>query len=414
MYTIITASPQRPFQLTPDARFWFDSRTHKKAMAYLGYGLAQSEGFIVITGEIGAGKSTLVAHLLATIDRERLNAVQLVSTQVEADDMLRLVAQGLGIGAAGARRRGCSTRSSGASTRKPAAAGAPCSSSTRRRTCRSAALEELRMLSNFTSGGRAAGPDLPARPARVPRPHRRPSRASSNCASESSPPTISSRWRRTRSSPISSTAWPSPAGRARPAFTADAFAALYRHSGGVPRRLNQLASRLLLQGAVERRRASAAMTVERWPPTSPPMRRSPRRRPAPPRRNRSAGRAEPAARLRARAADRGAGGAGRRAGGDRPPRLDPARRMGRERPAGAGLHERRLGGRKGRHAERAFVRRRGLVPGRRLRDRHPETTGTICPSASSAMPTRVLALFDEAGVKGPSSPWAGSPSAIRR
>src|SRR5918998_4343908 len=86
-----------PFQLTPDARFWFESRTHRKAMAYLGYGLAQGEGFIAITGEIGAGKSTLVAHLMARIDRARLNAIQIVSTQVEGDDMLRLAAQGLGL-----------------------------------------------------------------------------------------------------------------------------------------------------------------------------------------------------------------------------------------------------------------------------------------------------------------------------
>src|SRR4028119_2401863 len=89
-----------PFQLTPDARFWYGSRTHKKAMAYLGYGLAQGEGFIVVTGEVGAGKSTLVGHLMATIDRARLNALSIVSTQVEGDDMLRLVAQGLGIATA--------------------------------------------------------------------------------------------------------------------------------------------------------------------------------------------------------------------------------------------------------------------------------------------------------------------------
>src|SRR4028119_175986 len=70
-------------------------------MAYLGYGLAQGEGFITVTGEIGAGKSTLAAHLLATIDRERLNAVSLVSTQVEGDDMLRLAAQGFGVATEG-------------------------------------------------------------------------------------------------------------------------------------------------------------------------------------------------------------------------------------------------------------------------------------------------------------------------
>src|ERR1700712_5843739 len=87
----------RPFQLTPDPKFWFDSATHRKAMAYLGYGLAQGEGFIVITGDIGAGKTTLVGHLMATIDRARQTVVRLVSTQVEGDDMLRLAAQGLGL-----------------------------------------------------------------------------------------------------------------------------------------------------------------------------------------------------------------------------------------------------------------------------------------------------------------------------
>ena len=72
----------RPFQLTPDPRFWFETATHRKAMAYLGYGLAQGEGFIVITGDVGAGKTTLVGHLMDTVDATRLHVVKLVSTQI--------------------------------------------------------------------------------------------------------------------------------------------------------------------------------------------------------------------------------------------------------------------------------------------------------------------------------------------
>ena len=87
----------RPFQLTPDPAFWFETATHRKAMAYLGFGLQQGEGFVVITGEIGAGKTTLMGHLLASIDPTSLNAIQMVSTALEADDLLRTVAVQLGV-----------------------------------------------------------------------------------------------------------------------------------------------------------------------------------------------------------------------------------------------------------------------------------------------------------------------------
>ena len=69
MYDQFYGLSGRPFQLTPDPQYYFESGTHRKALSYLGYGLAQGEGFIVITGEVGSGKSTLVGHLMQTIDR---------------------------------------------------------------------------------------------------------------------------------------------------------------------------------------------------------------------------------------------------------------------------------------------------------------------------------------------------------
>ena len=96
MYDQYYALQGRPFQLTPDPHFYYESATHRKALSYLGYGLAQGEGFIVITGDIGAGKTTLVGHVMSTIDPQRLTAVKIVSTQVEGDDLLRLVAQQIG------------------------------------------------------------------------------------------------------------------------------------------------------------------------------------------------------------------------------------------------------------------------------------------------------------------------------
>jgi general secretion pathway protein A len=86
-----------PFQLTPDSRFFFESSVHSKAMAHLTYGLNQAEGFIVITGDVGAGKTTLVEHLCSTLDPQQYVIARMLSTQTSADDTLRLVANGFGI-----------------------------------------------------------------------------------------------------------------------------------------------------------------------------------------------------------------------------------------------------------------------------------------------------------------------------
>jgi putative secretion ATPase (PEP-CTERM system associated) len=87
----------KPFQLTPDHRFFFNSKGHNRAMAYLRYGLEQGEGFIVITGGIGTGKTTLVRNLFEELSAMNVMAAQLVTTQVDADDMLRMVCASFGL-----------------------------------------------------------------------------------------------------------------------------------------------------------------------------------------------------------------------------------------------------------------------------------------------------------------------------
>jgi general secretion pathway protein A len=85
---------EAPFQLTPDHRYFFASSVHRRALGYLTFGLSQGEGFVVITGEVGAGKTTLVAHLLSSLDRHRFITSTVVTTQLSGDDMLRMVAAG--------------------------------------------------------------------------------------------------------------------------------------------------------------------------------------------------------------------------------------------------------------------------------------------------------------------------------
>ena len=96
MYEAFYNLSAKPFQLNPDPNFFFASRGHKRAMSYLEYGMHQGEGFIIITGEVGAGKTTLVRSLLEQIDPNRLVAAQLVTTQLDAEDLLRAVAMAFG------------------------------------------------------------------------------------------------------------------------------------------------------------------------------------------------------------------------------------------------------------------------------------------------------------------------------
>ncbi len=240
----------RPFQLTPDPKFWFDTATHRKAMAYLGYGLSQGEGFIVITGDIGAGKTTLVGHLMATIDRERLHAITLVSTQIEADDLLRIVGAGLEIDCAGLSK---------AEMLRLIERGLHMVARSGRRTLlivdeaqalHTSALEELRMLSNFQAGGHAllqifllGQPEFRERLNGSSRLEQLRQRVIAThhldpMGAGEVPAYIHHR--------LKIVGW-----AGRPSFTDDAFAALYAASDGVPRRLNQLTGRVLLLGAIE-------------------------------------------------------------------------------------------------------------------------------------------------------------------
>ena len=87
----------KPFQLSPDPEFFFSSTGHKRALSYLQYGLGQGEGFIVITGEVGTGKTTLMRNLLKNIDNHNVIAAQLVTTKLEADDLLRMICSSFGL-----------------------------------------------------------------------------------------------------------------------------------------------------------------------------------------------------------------------------------------------------------------------------------------------------------------------------
>ncbi|GAC13325.1 XrtA/PEP-CTERM system-associated ATPase [Aliiglaciecola lipolytica] len=91
MYENYYGLTSKPFQLTPDPSFFFASKWHKRAMSYLQYGLSQAEGFIVITGDIGTGKTTIANSLLNNIEDD-IVAAQIVTPKLSPDELVKMVA----------------------------------------------------------------------------------------------------------------------------------------------------------------------------------------------------------------------------------------------------------------------------------------------------------------------------------
>ena len=88
MYEEYFGLSKKPFQLTPDPEIFFASTGHQKALSYLQYGLSQGEGFIVITGNVGTGKTTIANHLIAQLEEENIIAKQLVTPNLSPDDLI--------------------------------------------------------------------------------------------------------------------------------------------------------------------------------------------------------------------------------------------------------------------------------------------------------------------------------------
>lgn len=260
MYEAYYGLKSKPFQLNPDPAFYFDSKQHRRAKAYLEYGLHQNEGFIVVTGEIGAGKTTIVRGLLETLDRDRVVAAQIVSTQLDADDTLRMVAAAFGVRSKDVAKADL-ILSIEAFLVEIARRGRRCLLIVdEAQNLTHKAVEELRMLSNFQFESHSLLQTfLVGQPEfrtimLSPQMEQLRQRVIAACHIGPIDAAETRDYIRHRLACAGS--------QGEPKFDEEAYGAIYRASGGIPRRINALCDRLLLMGFLGDKKSFGKADVE--------------------------------------------------------------------------------------------------------------------------------------------------------
>lgn len=250
----------KPFQLSPDPDFYYESRVHKRAYAYLEYGLYQGEGFIVITGEVGAGKTTIVRNLLTHLDASKVVAAHLVSTMLDADDLVRAVCGAFGLHTKGADKASLLSELEQflrgvAQERKRALLIVDEAQNLTPR-----AIEELRMLSNFQSGERAllqsflvGQPEL-RRVMQNPRMQQLRQRV---IASYHLGPLDRAETEAYIEHRLRRVGW-----KGDPKIDVEGYDAIFAFTAGIPRRINMIANRLMLAGFLGNTHTLTAKDVE--------------------------------------------------------------------------------------------------------------------------------------------------------
>ncbi len=248
----------RPFQLSPDPRFFFNSAVHRRAMAYMQYGVHQGEGFLVITGEIGAGKTMLARTLVQKFGSPNLIMAQVVSTQLEADDMLNMVATAFDLPVESGKAQSLRSLERFLLARHAQGKRAILLVDEVQNLSRGA-LEELRMLSNFQYKEKPLlqsfllGQPEFRKTLHSPEMEQLRQRVT---ASYHLGPIDALETKAYIVHRLTTVGWNND-----PSFHNDVYSVIYRYTGGIPRKINSLCDRLMLLGRMDEKHAFTAKDV---------------------------------------------------------------------------------------------------------------------------------------------------------
>jgi putative secretion ATPase (PEP-CTERM system associated) len=246
MYEAFYGLSSKPFQLNPDPNFFFGSKQHRRAKAYLEYGVSRNEGFIVITGEIGAGKTTVLRSLIEGLHGSNVITGHLVTTQLGAEDTLRMVGAAFGFRVKDVPKSELLITLE-AFLISQTSKGKRCLLIVDEAQNLSAkAVEELRMLSNFQFGNQALLQSFLIGQPEFREILQRPEmeqfrqRVAATCHIGPLDADETQRYIEHRLKCAGATD--------KPTFEPAAFEGIYRATSGIPRRVNSLCDRLLLLG----------------------------------------------------------------------------------------------------------------------------------------------------------------------
>ena len=246
MYEAFYGLKSKPFQLNPDPNFYFASKQHRRAKAYLEYGVSRNEGFIVITGEIGAGKTMVLRSLIEGLHGTSVITGHLVTTQLGAEDTLRMVGAAFGFRVKDVPKSELLITLE-AFLISQTSKGKRCLlivDEAQNLTPR--AVEELRMLSNFQFGNQALLQSFLVGQPEFREILQRPEmeqfrqRVAATCHIGPLDADETRAYIEHRLKCAGATD--------KPSFDPGAFAGIHQASGGIPRRINAIADRLLLAG----------------------------------------------------------------------------------------------------------------------------------------------------------------------
>src|SRR3954469_11725934 len=260
MYAKFYGFDRLAFQLTPDPEFFYESTEHRRAMAHMTYGLHHAEGFIVITGDVGAGKTMLVDRLLSQSDANSYLISRIVTSQLSGDDLLRMVVAGFGLDDNGMAKGALLARLQEFVHMHVGAGRRALLIIDEAQNLSFEALEELRMLSNI-----AVGTATGLQSFLLGQPQFR--EVLGNSALDQLRQRITAAYhlgplneadtRGYIDHRLRCAGW-----QGDPQFSDECFGPIYRHTGGVPRRINTLCSRLLLCGFLDGSHAISTADVE--------------------------------------------------------------------------------------------------------------------------------------------------------